>query len=250
MLTFEQLNQLNDIESELYSYILKHLGEVKEMSIRELAQATHMSSSTIFRFCRKIGYNGFAQFKEEFLPAEDDQAVLSDVEIEIQSQTLARFFELTHSQDYQEKIKQAKDIVAASDEVIFIGLGNGISLAQYGARFFSNVGVYSSFIGDPFYPAPAKTNKQGVLIVLSVSGSKEMILLQTARYRKANFKVIAITSKEHSGLAKMSDVVLSYQAPIKLLDERYNINTQVPVIGIIEQLGLSLINANNFHDFS
>ena len=47
----------------LASYILEHIDEVKQDSIRDLAAKTYVSISSISRFCRDIGLQDFTQLK-------------------------------------------------------------------------------------------------------------------------------------------------------------------------------------------
>lgn len=49
--------------SRLASYILEHIDEVKQDSIRDLAAKTYVSISSISRFCRDIGLEDFTQLK-------------------------------------------------------------------------------------------------------------------------------------------------------------------------------------------
>ena len=46
------------------AYILEHLDEIKDSSIRDLAAKTYVSISSISRFCRDIGLNDFTELKE------------------------------------------------------------------------------------------------------------------------------------------------------------------------------------------
>lgn len=48
----------------LAAYILDHLEEIKQDSIRDLSAKTHTSISSISRFCREIGMRDFAELKE------------------------------------------------------------------------------------------------------------------------------------------------------------------------------------------
>ena len=65
------INQLDDeiiknlSQSELYilHYVYDHPDEVIDMSIQELAKAVAFSSATILRFCKKLNFSGFAEFK-------------------------------------------------------------------------------------------------------------------------------------------------------------------------------------------
>lgn len=50
-------------ENEVALYIQKHRHTVCKMSIHDLAKETYSSTSTILRLCKKIGFEGFSDFK-------------------------------------------------------------------------------------------------------------------------------------------------------------------------------------------
>ena len=58
--TYEQISKLNDTE-----LIVKNVGLVLKMNIRELAAQSHVSTATITRFCHKLDCDGFVEFKIE-----------------------------------------------------------------------------------------------------------------------------------------------------------------------------------------
>jgi len=49
---------------QIAAYILEHLDEIKDDSIRDLASKTYVSISSISRFCRDIGLNDYMELKE------------------------------------------------------------------------------------------------------------------------------------------------------------------------------------------
>lgn len=53
----------NDSERALADYILNNREKVLDYSIQSLSQNTFTSTSTIVRFCRKIGLKGYKDFK-------------------------------------------------------------------------------------------------------------------------------------------------------------------------------------------
>lgn len=50
--------------SQIARYILEHLNEMKDMSIKEMASDCHVAMSSISRFCKEIGLKDFAELKE------------------------------------------------------------------------------------------------------------------------------------------------------------------------------------------
>lgn len=65
--------------SAVAAYMLEHLEEVQGMNIMELANACHVSSSTISRFCKEIGFDSYAELRE----------VLQNPEMYFERQTIA-----------------------------------------------------------------------------------------------------------------------------------------------------------------
>ena len=59
----QMAQNLTHVEVEIGYYILQNIEKVSEMSILELADSIHVSKSTAHRFCKKIGYEGFQDFK-------------------------------------------------------------------------------------------------------------------------------------------------------------------------------------------
>ena len=60
MFSTEIIKSYNELEMIVYNYVIKHRTEVIYMTVRELADEAHVSSSTIMRFCRKTGCEGRA----------------------------------------------------------------------------------------------------------------------------------------------------------------------------------------------
>ena len=66
----EQLKQKKDLsqtEMDLATFILNYGEELTYLSIRELADLTYTSTTSIQRFCRKLGCDGYKEFKIRYL---------------------------------------------------------------------------------------------------------------------------------------------------------------------------------------
>lgn len=63
MFSGEQLSTFNDLDYLIYNFISENPTKIPYMTIRELADETHVSTATITRFAKKIGCNGFTEFK-------------------------------------------------------------------------------------------------------------------------------------------------------------------------------------------
>lgn len=63
MFDLEKVQTLNELEMLVYHYVLEHLHQIPQQTIRQLATSCHVSTSTILRFCNKMGYAGFSELK-------------------------------------------------------------------------------------------------------------------------------------------------------------------------------------------
>ena len=50
MFDIEKIKKLNETEFQIYNFLMDHVAEVSKMTIRELAQMTHVSAATSLDF--------------------------------------------------------------------------------------------------------------------------------------------------------------------------------------------------------
>ncbi|MCL2280081.1 MAG: hypothetical protein FWC20_11870, partial [Oscillospiraceae bacterium] len=53
---------LNNTERQLYEYVLRNMDTVKELTIQKFAANHFLSTTTIFRFTKKLGFSGYSEF--------------------------------------------------------------------------------------------------------------------------------------------------------------------------------------------
>ncbi|KAB7668848.1 MurR/RpiR family transcriptional regulator [Bacillus sp. B1-b2] len=231
MFTNEMIQSFNDLEMLLYNYITKNMDKVIYMRIRELSDATHVSTSSILRFCRKLNCEGFSEFKIKLkmLLDRNDQEDLKSTKY-----YLSEFLERTMKGNFEKYIQQTADMILQSDKVIFVGIGSSGILAEYGARYFSSLGTFSTYIKDPFYPINSKELKKSTAIVLSVSGETDHTLNLTNQLKMEGCNIISITNSKNCMLAKISDINIAYYITEVFIGES-NITSQMPVMYILEE---------------
>lgn len=71
-------------EKNIISFVWDNMGAVTSMNVRDLAEATFTSSSTIIRLCKKLGFKGYREFQRELLyelaaSVARDEVVLEDI---------------------------------------------------------------------------------------------------------------------------------------------------------------------------
>ncbi len=122
---------------------------------------------------------------------------------------------------------------------MFTGMGASGSLAGYGSRLLSDIGITSFVITDPFHPMPARNMEDTVLIAISTSGEKSELISMVDGYKKRHIKIVSITNTNQCTLAKMSDINFAYYMPLFYSWPPKNVpemTTQIPPVYILETL--------------
>lgn len=238
MFNCEQIKTLNDLEFGIYSFIMENKEKVPYMKIRELAQETHVSTTTVLNFCRKLDCEGYSEFKVKL-----KDYFKSDMEVRVSedSSELLDFIKKTSNDEFEDKIEKIAEVIEKANRVMFVGSSMSGIVANYGARYLSSVGVLSLSIDDPYYPTTGKFYDDAVVVACSVSGESNDMIDHLTKFRNSNCVIVSITNTENSTIAKMSDFNIAYYVPMVRIG-RYDITSQVPAIHIIERIGRKIHN--------
>lgn len=122
---------LSPKEQAIADYILENPSKVSHSSISDLANELGMADSTFFQFTKKLGYNGFKDFKMAMLMQENDLSAISFHENIQQSDnelTMARkvfdsnLTTLTDTRKLlqEEDLKQAVQMIDSAKRLFFL----------------------------------------------------------------------------------------------------------------------------------
>ena len=266
LFTPQQIKNLNELELLVYQYIIEHPNTVPFMRIRELAAEAHVSTTTVLHFCKKVGCDGYAQFKwklkEQAGSAQGSR--LPDTLGELQN-----FLWKVGTPEYDAALDEAAGMIARAERVFLVGIGNSGSIAEYGARYLSNLGKFALGVTDPFYPITVTPNTTIAAVILSVSGETKQVLHLARQLKEKNAGLIAITSvsythltlptnssaasdvykrqaitcSDQSSAAKLSDITLPYYSSVhRVTTESYDLTSQMPALYLLEALARRVYN--------
>ncbi|SKC36838.1 MurR/RpiR family transcriptional regulator [Maledivibacter halophilus] len=63
----ESKQNFTQTEVKLSEYILSNVQEISNLSVQNLAELSNTSPATVIRFCKKLGYSGFQDFKIDLI---------------------------------------------------------------------------------------------------------------------------------------------------------------------------------------
>lgn len=239
MFTVEEIQSLNELEMAVYEYVMQHKSTIAYMRIRELATESHVSTTTVLRFCKKMGCDGYAEFKLRMKEYVGQKQI---AELPEDFSEIKAFFDRFETPKFQQQLDEAAAMITKAERVVFIGIGNSGHIGQYGARYFTNLGKFSLYISDPFYPVNIIDAMSTVAIVLSVSGEPQQLIQIVNSLKKASCCTIAITNTEQSTLAKLADITLAYYITMRRGENNIDFSSQIPAVYLIESLGKRVRN--------
>ncbi|MCP9312184.1 MurR/RpiR family transcriptional regulator [Liquorilactobacillus satsumensis] len=238
------LKNFTPTEILVYNYLISHSDEVMHLSIRQLAVTIHVSSASIMRCIKKMNYDSFYEFK---FSLKQKKLALQDKELAGTFNTEifdlgTEYFDRPLLQQYSHELNAFKKLVKDTNKILFFGIGTSGTLAQYGARQFSNFRINAFYNVDPFYPLPYDLDRDSnqIAILLSVSGETAEVIKEAVKLKEQKFHIVSITNNSYCTLARLSDVNFSYNVKPEVINETLNITTQIPVIFILESLARNI----------
>lgn len=209
-------------EKKLADYILSAQHSIARMSISELASACDVADATVSRFCRRLGYKGFPDFKLalanvtplnwEDNPLSGEISPEDSLEVICQKLFTANTLAMTQTREVLnlQSVSKAADILRYSANVYCMGQGGSMLIAAEAAHLFSTVTNKFRPVSDAHLQAMAAALMEptDAILFYSYSGSTLAMLdtLKTAKERGA--KVILVTRFPNSPGAALADIVL------------------------------------------
>ncbi len=237
MFSAEQVQSLNELEREVYEFVMRNQSRVQYMRIRELAAGAHVSTSTMLRFCSKVGCHGYAEFKlrlREYNDHQKDRVQLPNDVTEIMD-----FLKKTLTDDFDDRLEALVEIIAHASNIFFVGSGMSGIVAKYGARYFSSIGKFCLYMDEPHYPTESRMLDNALAIVFSVSGESRDTIRHLQRFKERGCTVISVTNSENCTVARLSDYNIPYYITYRRI-KIYDVTSQIPAVCIIETLGKKL----------
>ncbi|MEW9122184.1 MAG: MurR/RpiR family transcriptional regulator [Thermotaleaceae bacterium] len=239
MFDSQNISKLGELELALYKYIVENLDKVAYMKIRELASEAHVSTTSILRFCKHMGCEGFSDFKVK-LKLYIKEKKERTVNVSFDHPVIEEFMEGVLKRELNKDIEQAAQMIAGFNNVLFVGIGNSGFIAGYGARYLSSLGKFAMHISDPYFPLLGDRVSNSVTIALSISGKTDSILRLVNILKQKGSKIISITNKKGCPLSKLSDFNIAYYITQETYEdcelEYKDITSQIPAVYVVETL--------------
>ncbi|MDX8047565.1 MurR/RpiR family transcriptional regulator [Gracilibacillus sp. S3-1-1] len=200
-------------ERKIADYILKKPNQIIHSSINQLAEDLDVADSTVFRFCKRIGYKGYQAMKIAL--ASEVVSSMQDIHEEVRhddemNNVAAKVFhtnmkalEETLKLIDEEQLQKAVDMLLSSRQIHFYGSGGSNTVALDAYHKFIRTGLPVQASVDTHFQlmSASQLDEQDCAVLISHSGSSKDILHILNILKKQNVKTIAITNFAKSTLS-------------------------------------------------
>lgn len=219
-------NQLTRTEKKVADYVLQNKNKVLYMSITDLADACKVGDTSVYRFCRTLGLDGYQQFKMKLSISLPEHELLEEEE-EKEESTASRIME-SHMNAIREsylllspeKLDRLVEMIDESEKVYFFGIGDSLLTAEEARNKFLRITSKVACLTDPHMQSMAASmaTERDLIVIISYSGSTKDNIHVAKIAKRAGAKIACITHYKKSPLTAYSDVTLlcgAEEAPLE-----------------------------------
>ena len=239
--TSEAAANLTPGEQEIFNYVIKNLHLVKNMSIRQLSEQCFVSTATLFRFVKKLGYEGYSDFIDDVREAEYESR-----KIEIPNIVADDNYRDSYLKNLIEAVKVITDekmekfdrIMSRNPDIYILAEGLSSEVAIYFKRLLVSCGYNVEIPVEEyeFKSVLKKIKRDDVLMVLSYSGNNKSVVHNLERiFAISTPTIISITRSDNNTIQNMSDLNF-YVFADEIEYEGEDITSRIGMIAIIETL--------------
>ena len=250
---------LSPAEQKVSEYILQNAMQETFLSISDLAVKAGVSEATIVRFCKKIGYSGFLEFKKAFLqerlqdysatpppyeeitPNDRPATVLKKI-FTLMQESLNNSWEKIDTSAFESAVRQ----LATADMIELYAHGGSGYIAQNVVITYQRMGIRCVAVTDPFLHSVAieTTSPRDAVLGISHTGVTESVVRAMQRARERGIPAVGITNYAESPLAQNVDLLLltSISSPIIMSDAGVS---RVAQLALLDAIGVAILQARH-----
>lgn len=231
-------------EKKACDAIMEDLLLVQHSSLAELSETIGVTKTSILRFCQKLGYSGYSQFKYDLIrfvnennAQGEDQTPITVVEA-----LYSNAISLIHHSVSDEQMKNlAADIVNARRIYIIGAINSYVSAMQlryallmYGIDATVLTGV------DDLRAVDMCVQKGDLMILYSVSANAEVLAKMEEMKEQTDCKTALFTMNTSSPFRNMSD---HYIVLPKAGTSQSSLLQDIPIVSVFNEILISYLNA-------
>ncbi len=215
----QQRDKLSQLEKQVLSYITHHPQKIKELKLSEVANMMYVSTATVSRTCKKLGFQGYQDFKLQLqlYMKNDDQDRKGTLT------SVLRQHVLRYDNDMQDAIKRldenelkvAAQMIERANHIEWFGVGHSYPVCWDASKKLQLIGKKSiaRMDWDDLRSATLSLTENDLAIFISYSGETLNIVEFAHLVHRQGTPIISFVGTRDSNLAHLSS--MAFYTPIE-----------------------------------
>ena len=253
----ETQSAMSTTEQSIAKFICANPEECSRMSIRELAEKTWSSPSSVVRLCRYIGLDGYKDFRQELLldvhslgePGFHKEAALDGTATipELIDSITRRNIQCLEDTQYlldPEDVAACVELIRKARNILLFGIGASLCVARDAYLKFLRVDK-PCVLSDDWHSQLLQARNataEDVGIVFSYSGQTAEMIECIQAMKESGTPVIAITRSAPSPVAKLADYRL-HTATNEYTFRIGALSSRIAQLNVVDVLYAGFVNA-------
>lgn len=208
----EKYRMLTEMEKQLFRYVLSEPHTISRLSIDELSQQTHVSTSSISRFTQKLGFSGFREFK--YFLQQEAQQISEGTSNYLDGDFLLEDLQRTKRLFQQAEVERVVHWLSQENLIYCYGTGTAQKIV---AEDFARKMLFCGKLVVPIGAnrelefAAHNVHAGDVLMIFSLSGSVSKILPSVELFKQKGAKIVGFCQLGQNILTELADFTFFFQ---------------------------------------
>lgn len=232
----EKYQTLSESERYVLKYIVKHINEIPSMSIVKLSEEANVSTATIVRLMKKIGYDGFTSFKysiKDLTKTVNSENSIDTIEKKINTAIKKNEFEVLNTIKMLSlgNIEDAIQKIHHAEKIYVFARGFSEMIANEITIKLQLLGKNCEMHNDPniIRVISKKLKDTEIAIFVSLSGETKELVDACLNLKMKSISTITLTAGVDSSLANLSEIVLLGYKGTQSFFPDYEVRSRLPL---------------------
>lgn len=257
----EVYGELRKSERKVADYVLQNKGKISIMGLEEVAKQSDVSTPTVVRFTKALGYEGFKEFKMELLKSlppndeiENDKMLLDlhvskddkleDLPMKIIGLSIKALEDTLKFLNYED-YRKAIELITNSDIIDIYGVGNSGSIGSDFMNKLTRIGINCRAYSDNHLQqlCACHLTKNDLAIAISHSGGTKDTIDALHIAKESGAKTLVLTNFKASKITKYADITL-FTGDTEKTFYSETMSSRISQLALVDMLYMGILLSN------
>ncbi len=220
--------KLTSAQKDIHQYLLSNLDHIKDVTVEEIAKKCFCSTTTVNRYCKKMGADGYSSLKHALL--EYGSYSHSEQNSDLANRVLNKADGLNLNE-----IDEITKLITEANHVYIFGTGSSYVHAQYLQRLLIRCGINAIATNEPHYLRIIENIQ--LCIIISNTG-ETFSAVQVAKQLDGRGNVVSLT-RANSRVQRISQFSIFHNEELVVDDSianEINVSIYLMIVAVINNV--------------